>query len=89
VPLARTAVSQDPKSSEAQSALGQALFATGDLENASEALAEAVRLDPDGAESLQQLAQLKLALGRPQDALQYAQEAVRKNPDDRHAAVFL
>ena len=86
---ARAAVAEAPGSSEARSTLGQALTASGDLEDAVEQYVEALRLNPSAKQPTLALARLSLTLERGPEALQYARDAVRLDPDDRGATLAL
>jgi tetratricopeptide (TPR) repeat protein len=75
--LARSAVGIAPTLAEARSTLGQALSLSGDLENAFDEVAEAVRLSPGVAAHVTELTRLALTLGRGREAVRFARDAAR------------
>ena len=89
VKVATAATTADPRSEEAQLVLARSLVATGDLERAFDAFAEAWRLNTADAATAEEMAGLALTLGRDQVALDFARESVRLSRNDRAASIIL
>lgn len=89
LPLARTALAAEPKSSEAHAVIGDILFGTGDLEGAFASYGEAFRLNPAADRLPVQLARVAVMLGRGADAVQTARDAKRRQPNDAVATLAL
>jgi predicted Zn-dependent protease len=87
VQTARVVVGSSPTSSEARALLGEALAATGDLENAYDEYAMAVQRDPSASAPVLALANLALSIG-DSEALLFARDAARLNPQDTDAALL-
>lgn len=89
LPLARTALAAEPKSSEAHALIGDILFGIGDLEGAFASYGEAFRLNPAADRLPVQLARVAVMLGRGADAVQTARDAKRRQPNDPVATLAL
>lgn len=78
---ARHAVELDPVDAEAQSALGEALGYTGDMEQAGIAFERAVTLNPKSADMLALYAGWAPRFGKPDRGVEAADHARRLNPN--------
>jgi tetratricopeptide (TPR) repeat protein len=79
--IAQKAVTADPKSASALTALSYAQQANFDLEGARTSLERAVQADPNNALAWARLAEIHMSFARLDEALEAAQKAVSLNPD--------
>ena len=70
-----------PTNANAHAALGQALAATGKLDDAVAHLQEALRLRPDNASAHLNLGRALAAQGKSDEAIRHYNEALRLRPD--------
>jgi tetratricopeptide (TPR) repeat protein len=79
--IAQKAVTADPKSAAALTALSYAQQAHFDLDGARDSLERAVQADPPNALAWARLAEIHMSFGELDEALEAAQKAVSLNPD--------
>jgi len=87
--VARPLAEEEPRSAEARLLLGVALFRTGDLPAAAEALRAAVTMDPKSRRARHDLAAVLVQLDEVEEAVVLLDELVRADPKDARARVAL